>query len=433
MSALFRGTALRVRQPIGDFWVVSIPARVLLIATAPDTLRIAFDPKFHSNKGEWERAIKLLGNQRPIHKERLEEVAKYIDGREATFPNSIIIAANSANEDDGDATEDKQPWRLVQKGSEYQLVIPENPKLASVVDGQHRLYAFLKSTIPERQEFELLCSVFIDMPQPVQAMVFATINTNQKPVRRGLALNLYGYNVEDEDRTYWNPEKLAVFLTRRLNFDPDSPVHNRIRIEAKNAPEPLLLEGATRAIPMAAVVDGMLRLITTDHVRDRNDLTTERVFRRNRREDLRTDPSALRTWYRIENDALIYSAVVIFMRQVANEVWNAGARNSMLTRAVGIRALFGLLSELAKAGTPKEGLPVSGSASAEYLRRLERSAQRALSRAARIDFSDSHFEASGRGQRRIELALLISAGLRTLGDATSDERDQLQRLLSAQT
>jgi len=86
--------------------------------------------------------------------------------------------------------------------------------------------------LPARQNMPLVCSVFLDLPNPFQAYVFATVNFNQKKVDRSLAYELFGFDTEDEPPQAWTPEKTAVFLTRRLNMDADSPLRGRIVVAA---------------------------------------------------------------------------------------------------------------------------------------------------------------------------------------------------------
>ena len=413
---LFTGPAIRVEQPIGEFWVASIPANVLLEATVPDPLRLVLDPKF-AGSDEWKRGIHLLGNQRMLHEKRTKEIGRYIDSLESTFPNSIILAANSIPEGLEESTESL--WFIEEAATGHQLVIPHRPERASIVDGQHRLYGFLHTEIGTRPDFELVCAIFFDIPHSMQAMIFATINTNQKPVRRGMALNLYGYNTEDEDRSLWSPEKLAVFIARRLNFDQEhSRLFHRIKIEAEGAPTPRKLRGARRAISLAAVVDGVLYLISSKPQRDRDQLRTERFLRRMRRTSLPGDSSApLRDWYREGADSELYGLIVAFVGLLDEEVWKSATSSSMLTRAVGIRALFGFLKEsLLRLGTQE--------------RRPEQSLDTLLggvkgvlgTTSGSLDFGHPYFEPTGRGQKRILNVLMVRAGWETISSISrSDE------------
>src|ERR1019366_8885769 len=79
--------AIRVVQPLGEFYVVSIPARLLRQITFIDLTRIeSVDRK--------QFLYRLLGAQRPSSPRRAKQIAHYIDTIEAAFPNSIILAAN---------------------------------------------------------------------------------------------------------------------------------------------------------------------------------------------------------------------------------------------------------------------------------------------------------------------------------------------------
>ena len=419
-DTILRYPAIQVRQRIGSFWAVSVPAQTLLRYTMPDRLRMIADPDYEGTD-EWRQHVRFLGNQRELQLQRLKAIASYVDGVDSTFPNSLILAAPSQPIEGLDG----EPWRLERSddGCDH-IVIPPAAAKASVVDGQHRLYSFFHSQIEQRREFELLCSVFFDMPSTVQAFVFATINTTQKAVRRGMALNLYGYDIDDEPRECWSPEKVAVFLVRRLNFDEDSPLWARVKIDAEGAPVPTVLPGATRALPLAALVDGILRQISQRPKSDREHLRSERLWRRaKRRRDLEPDRTPLRGWYREERDADIYSLLVEYTRILDQLLWRRKVSRSMLTRAVGVRALFDFLAqglsrmpEIEKNWDSFAQAPLS-------------SLERALQPAAGIDFANSYFEATGRGQRRILNALMVAAGWRKLAELADVDREELQALV----
>src|SRR5262249_38273093 len=141
-------------------------------------------------KGDWEVAGALAGTQRKLEVDRLKQIAAFIETMEATFPNSIILAVDEAS-----ATDDTTPTWIItpSNGADLgTLAIPHGARKARVVDGQHRLYAFTLADSDISANFKLLCAVFFGIPDPMQAFIFATINTNQIPVRRGLAMNLYG-------------------------------------------------------------------------------------------------------------------------------------------------------------------------------------------------------------------------------------------------
>ncbi len=112
------------------------------------------------------------------------------------------------------------------------MTIPTGESLAAIIDGQHRLFSFAHCA-SDRMGMSLLCSIYFDLPKPFQANLFATINSTQKRVDRSLTFELFGYNILDEPESMWGPDKLAVFLARKLNTDPSSPIRGRIIIAAR--------------------------------------------------------------------------------------------------------------------------------------------------------------------------------------------------------
>jgi DNA phosphorothioation-associated DGQHR protein 1 len=196
--------ALKVHQPLGEFFVVAIEAGTLQSITFMDPTRIDRVDR----KAFW---YSLLGAQRQPSTRRAKQIAKYIGTVEAAFPNSIILSANYIN--DGELQDDESKrWRIeAVYGSSFELVIPTSEKMASVTDGQHRLLGFDYCSA-ERRAMELLCAVYMDLPHAYQAYLFATININQRKVDKSLAYDQFGYNLDDEERTGWAPDKLAVFL-----------------------------------------------------------------------------------------------------------------------------------------------------------------------------------------------------------------------------
>jgi DNA phosphorothioation-associated DGQHR protein 1 len=422
MAHLFKGPAIRVRQPIGEFWIASIPASTLLKATAPDPLRLAVDPSMSKTALEWQKAGKLRGNQRPLEKSRLIEIAKYIGTVESTFPNSIILAAPTLGEEG--TPESSAPWAIDGKpGADMgTLTIPSAPLLASVVDGQHRLYAFTQLSDADLLDTQLVCAVFFDLPIQMQAMVFATINTNQKAVRRGLALNMYGYNVEDEKRDHWSPEKLAVFMTRRLNFDANSPLYHRIKVEAVNAPPATLFPGAKRPIGMAAVVDGITGLVSRSAESDRDDLRKASLFAGVKRSDLRPDESPLREWFQATLDAELYSLLLGAFGAITEQLWSEA--DPILVRAVDVRGLMDFLGDVIKEAKSKRGEDPQ-----ELLKAVRLRWSGALATARNVNFAEPFFEATYRGRRRVQNALRLANRMARLEEMPPADRAEYERLV----
>lgn len=204
---------IKVCQPLGDFFIAKIKARDLLEVSTSSVAR-------YNKEG------KIVGNQRPLNLPRLKAIANFIKSAEMSFPTSILIAANVDRE--GNIIEDQSKRWEVSPTSIldcFEIEIPDGVS-SLIIDGQHRLNAF-SYTDEQFKDIELVCSIFIDLPNPYQAYLFATINGNQKRVDKSLALELFGYDVEDKPSNTWSPEKLAVYLTRKFNFRNDSPLYKK--------------------------------------------------------------------------------------------------------------------------------------------------------------------------------------------------------------
>lgn len=158
---------------------------------------------------------------------------------------------------------------------------------------------------------DLLCSIFIDLPKSLQAQIFATINSNQRKFDRSLNYDLFGYNVSDENEDYWTSDKLAVFFTRKLATDRESPLRGRIMVAPKR--DKALEELAAKAdwkVSTAVVVDGVLRLFSSNPKRNANAMRKGEASTRRVLSDGPKDRMLLRDVYIGGNDALIFKMVL---------------------------------------------------------------------------------------------------------------------------
>lgn len=409
----YTATALRVVQPIGVFYVAVLPAELLLRVAASDVMSASLNP---SGVG-----YSLTGTQRALQDKRIVQIADYIDRMDASFPNAIILAANhdrqtgfDENEveaiEDEASTEDQRvaaaapaepspvapvsrEWTITEDSGAFTLTIPTADKLAAIIDGQHRLFSFTKAD-PQRLEMQLLCAVFLDLPKPFQAQLFATINSTQKPVDRSLTFELFGYNVSEEAEEFWTPDKLAVFLTRKLGTDPSSPLSGKIAVSPKKD-EPLAALAADKGwkVSTAVVVDGILRLISSNPKRDTNAMLTPASRKRNVLASGPADKSPLRTAFLSVQDAILYKLVENYLLAAKATWWDAATPGSFIVKTVGIQAQFDILRALAAAAYAAQDVRQ------EYF-------QAKLAAAKDIDFADVRFKnASGSGRSIIRRAI----------------------------
>lgn len=400
--------AISVTQPLGTFYVVSLPARVLLDTAYSDRLRAR-----KSADGE---TYELEGSQRGLLTPRLRDIGAYIATEESTFPNSIILAPNFDPETGEPVEEDgsgnKLRWRIdevptpgVGKGVSYTLTIPTDAALAPIIDGQHRLYGFNFCDKPERLDTELVCSLFLDLPKPFQAFLFATINSNQKPVDKSQTFELFGYNIEKEPPGNWSPDKLAVYFARKLNTESDSPLRGKILVAAENdfaLTRAQAKEQGKWMVSMATVVEGVSRLFSQNTKRDRTVLLSYKFGERNREVLARVAPgdkSPLRELYLQLNDKVIYTAVKNFLIAAQELFWSKCKPDSFICKTVGVQALFDVLLATAKEGFATKTFSVDF-----FIKKL--------GPAAEINFANERFKnASGSGRLLIKNCIFVKAGL----------------------
>jgi DNA phosphorothioation-associated DGQHR protein 1 len=410
----FKCKGLVVAQPFGEFLVVNIPAALLLDVAYSDRLRAERQPN---------GSYKLGGSQRPRVERRLREIGQFIDTPSAAFPNAIILAANYREEDGLIEEEEDRKWSLSidKSGLTGTLEIPTRTKLAPIIDGQHRLFAFNYAENQKRLDMPLLCAIFFDLPKPYQAFLFATINANQRPVSKSLTYELFGYNVEDESPEKWTPEKLAVFLTRKLGTDPESSFSNHIIVAAENDFAPRMSDVRRErgwAVSTATVVEGIVRLISRNPKRDAYQMGGSLSYEGKTRSVLdnkSSDTSPLRRLYISLSDDLIYAGVRNFFSAVSKVLWANASPESLIRKTVGVQALFDVARRV-----------MGDMANKKNFREAE--FEKTLEPAGRLDFADSFFQTSGTGRQRIRNCLELSLRLKALADINSDQ-DEYKRLV----
>ena len=352
----YKTSALRVDQRLGTFYVAVLPAELLL--------RVAFSDHMHARMNTDGSGYSLTGTQRVVQDKRLTEIANYINRADAAFPNSIILAANHdvdtgfdrgevedmvSENDEQSGTTGSKAWTVEeQEGGCHQLVIPTTEKLAAVIDGQHRLFSFAKAEMPAVHTMNLLCSVYVDLPKSLQAQIFAVINSTQKRVDRSLTYELFGYNLAEEEESSWTPDKLAVFLTRKLATDQESPLRGRIVVAPKRDERLQKLKSeADWHVSTAVIADGVLRLFSSNPKRDGNLMLKGKASPRSSLQLSPKDRSPMREAFIDGNDALLYKMVLNYAKACARVFWNDANRDSFILRTTGVQAVFDILRKLA--------------------------------------------------------------------------------------
>ena len=397
--------ALKIEQPLSTFFLTKIKAE--------DLLSISFSEELQYLNDEG----RLKGSQRKTDEKRLMEIARYIDSVEMSFPTAIILAANY--DKNGEIVKLKEDrWTISEVGEQvFNINIPKSIPLAAIIDGQHRLKAFKFIKREERKKIEIPCSIFFDLPNSYQAYLFATINGNQKKVNKSLALEQFGFNVEDEPKKSWTPEKLAVYFSRHLNLDSDSPLHQHIKV-APIDDDVLFKSRKDRmwSVSTAAIVEGILSLISSKPKRDRVEMGQEPIFGSRHRSMVKdfSDSAPLRSLFVEIEDDKIFKILNDFFKAVNDELFVKQKEDSYLIKTVGIQALFDLLKKVLQ--------------TQEVISKIN--FRKYLSKIKNVDFTDDFFQASGVGRQRIKNLLFYANDFKKEDDLQADDLNTIKRLLS---
>ncbi len=253
---------LKVRQPIGDFYIASIRAQDLVDISYKDVRRLA---------SEQRDVEKYLGIQREVKKSRIKQIKKYIEGRDATFPTAVIVSI-----DERCAIYDEQRNSITLTPYIPEDDVDDEPipydKIAKVIDGQHRIAAFMDEddnwefAFDDRQ-FDINISIFIGADVSEQANIFATVNLAQTKVNKSLV-----YDLTDLAKTP-SPQKTCHNVAVMLDRETSSPFFERIKRLGTATPG-----RAHEPLTQASFVEALVKFISPDPVRDRNNLLEKKTL-----------------------------------------------------------------------------------------------------------------------------------------------------------
>lgn len=292
-------SVMEVQQPLGSFYVGVMPAKELRRIAAADTRR--------------QRDIETFtGIQRELNEKRQKEIRQYISSFDASFPNSFIISIKS------DDLLEQTPTKLR---------IRDDEKVASIIDGQHRLSGFSELN---QDNFDLIVAIFVDLPVEDQAMLFATINLKQTKVNPSLVFDLF------EETKLRSPQKTCHNVAKAMNNEVGSPFYHRIKPLGKKT------DFYTGVLTQATFVKNLLPHIAANPEKARDEVK--------RQIPLRPDDPANRDcifwkYFVEEKDWAILKVLDNYFGAIAEvfpEDWDENNR-SPLAKTIGFQALMGLL------------------------------------------------------------------------------------------
>lgn len=303
---------LEVVQPIGTMYVGAMDCADLETITYADVRRLEL--------GNDNREVEdYIGIQRHLDPRREKEIGKYVNLVDATFPNSIIISISS---------------EYVTYNAENSLMeIDFKDDIAKVLDGQHRI-AGLRHYNNHSSTFQLVVSIYIDMELEDQAIVFSTINKEQKSVSNSLVADLFAFA---ESRS---PQKTGHNIARALTKKEGSPLFNKIKILGK-------AESLNQTITQDTFVKALLDYITKDKQDDRD------FYKRNKNDKhaklAHVEGNELQRYFLRNifiddfNDIKIAQIIWNYFYAVQQKwpsAWNEAKNNNILNKSTGFIALM---------------------------------------------------------------------------------------------
>lgn len=191
---------IEIEQPIGTFYLTSMPATALydVVEVRPHG---EDDPE---------------GVQRELSEKRAKDIRDFCSDTDAVFPTPIVISIKN-----------NVPYNIDTEN--HIITLPDNMKVGEVIDGQHRLWGINRSQY--KGSFELPVVLMFNLTLQEKAYVFSIVNKTQTKVNKSLIYNLFGLTT---DRS---PYKTAHEIARACNQNETSPFYRRLKMLGKKSPD----------------------------------------------------------------------------------------------------------------------------------------------------------------------------------------------------
>lgn len=283
--------AIKIIQNEKPLLIFSIPAKELIDISY-------FNPR------ELDRE---KGLQREFKPTRSKDIANYINSEEAVLANDIIINLELDRYGLGlDEVYDDKSGQLnlaiLRKATQEES---NGKKISFVIDGQHRLRAF-SFTKTEKKNFPLIVVALINLSLAEVAELFVKINYYQKPVNKSLVFDLLGIS----ERIF--PQYYVLHnVVKLLNEDIASPFYGRIK-----------MLGLGKGYISQATLVTAIEKYKIEKVLEENGINPE--------------------------EKVLYNVIWNFFKAVEETFSTYWGETKFLSKTVGIRALFAVLSKVLK-------------------------------------------------------------------------------------
>jgi DGQHR domain-containing protein len=311
-----------ISQPIGDFYLTSMPANIL-------AHRVIINSRDTSSPDN-------PNVQRSENPARIKEIAQYVNDPDATFPTAVILSVDSSRVNISD---NKIEFIQPSDSSDH-----DNFAIGELLDGQHRIKGLLLAGMngQDLSNFDIPVVVMLDMDVAEKAYVFSIINSKQIQVSKSLIYDLFG--LSQNRSPYLTCHKIA----RAMNIDTNGPFSGGLKmLGKKSAPntDELLTQGS--------FVKSLLPLISSKP--DRDLIAIKRQL-----EVPKEDSLPFNAFWRNERDDLITTSLTNYftaIQQVFPEQWKKEAYRPpkhgeakkptpILRRTVGYEALIKALKTI---------------------------------------------------------------------------------------
>ncbi|WP_081618380.1 DGQHR domain-containing protein [Thioalkalivibrio sp. ALE31] len=335
---------LPVAQPIGEFYIGTIPAKDLRDITYFDVRRIL------KEKREIET---YLGIQRELNKKRVAEIGQYVNTVDACFPTAVILAVPGVcaqfNADNNTMTLSN----YLDPESDQEKVLFR--QIAKVLDGQHRIEG-LKDFSGDR--FEVNISIFVDPDLSEQAYIFSTVNLAQTKVNKSLVYDLYDLAKSR------SPQKVCHNIAVALDQAERSPFYKRIKRLGTAT------EGREReTITQATFVQALMPYISANPIEDRDLYMRNELPARARGDE--ESKLVFRNMMIDKRDLDIADVIFNYFSAIRERwpaAWNSAPQGNILAKTNGFRAFMRLLRPAYLLLTSPGGIPEKG----EFARVIEK-------------------------------------------------------------
>lgn len=313
---------IRLRQPIGELYLGSVPSEVLWNLAEFDMREIK----------QAEDGIYLAtGVQRRLDERRADEIATYVQTVDATFPTAVVLAISAECVIMSEGSDGCLSMTLQSDETSSSTDLFSYQRVARVIDGQHRIEGLRRAN---KVGFDVNVAILVDADIEDQARVFAIVNLAQTKVSKSLVYDLFSYSTTD------SPEKIAHGVCIALDQAPGSPLWHRIKRLGTSTP------GRTDPEPLsqATVVEGLLshivsnkRQLIQDRDAARRGKTTAEIS------DEEASRLVLRRFFIQRRETDLAELMWNYFQAVAEVwpiAWQPAGTGRMLPRTNGFRALI---------------------------------------------------------------------------------------------